>query len=871
MIKVQCQTLKLFLSFFFLFLLSFGVISAQRLPADTLISRMHYQTKIFPQEKLYIHTDRAAYAGGEKIWMRAYVANAISLKPEHLSRYVYAELIDPEGNLTDRVRMRQNETGSIEGCLELSDTLIAGQYTLRGYTRYMENAGDEYFFKKRIRVMSTLGKSIRISPEWGEQGKVKLTLINPANNEAANVGNVNLFAGNDKVVSSFKDGEVKADISFFTRNNKNLMVQAGNYKEYIPIPKIADFAVSFLPEGGNLVAGELCKIAFKALSEDGSECNVSGEIRDEKGLIVSTFSSLHRGMGTFSFIPLEGKSYKVVCKNTEGKVKTFALPAADAASLSLKIDNLKENLLLKVLHASSASAVDSVWVIAHQGGNPLYVHLHGINEAINFRKSDFDAGIIHFMTASRSLAVLSERLVFNYPVSELIIAQVLSDKQHYDPHEKVLLSLVFQDYDGKMLNGTCSMAVTADTDILPDSAVSILSSLLLTSELKGFVESPHWYFTAGSEKLKAEALDVLMLTQGWRRYDLPKVMQADYRHPRVMPETGMELSGRVVSSVLRKPIGNTRVGVSIPQFGVVEQLETDDDGYFKFKDFEFPDTTRYLVSAVSKRGKENVELQINREQFPADKIQIPFLSTPLSAAGDHASDSVFPQNYLQKADLQLFYEKGIRNILMDELVVTAPARIYKTPMEPYVDITIREEKLKKRELFSLGESVGSLNLPGVFYSDGQLRFRGGPVKLVIDEVPIDEKENKYFLENLRVADIMQIDFNRMEAVLGISPVLYITLKKGITGGYTYPTLSNISVVELLGYQHPAAFYSPQYDKAKPEKPDLRTTIYWNPNIIIKDGKGNVKFYAADDKVDYSIVVEGLTDEGKIIRIQKKLP
>ena len=242
MIKVQCQTLKLFLSFFFLFLLSFGVISAQRIPADTLISRMHYQTKIFPQEKLYIHTDRAAYAGGEKIWMRAYVANAISLKPEHLSRYVYAELIDPEGNLTDRVRMRQNETGSIEGCLELSDTLIAGQYTLRGYTRYMENAGDEYFFKKRIRVMSTLGKSIRISPEWGEQGKVKLTLINPANNEAANVGNVNLFAGNDKVVSSFKDGEVKADISFFTRNNKNLMVQAGNYKEYLPIPKIADFA-----------------------------------------------------------------------------------------------------------------------------------------------------------------------------------------------------------------------------------------------------------------------------------------------------------------------------------------------------------------------------------------------------------------------------------------------------------------------------------------------------------------------------------------------------------------------------------------------------------------------------------------------------
>ncbi len=847
------------------FLLPFGFLSAQLLPGDTLISRMHYQTQIFPQEKLYIHTDRATYTGGETIWMRAYVVNAISHKPELLSRYVYAELIDPEGKLIDRVRMRQNETKSIEGYIELSDTLIAGQYTLRGYTRYMENMGENYFFTKRIRVLSTLGKSIRVTPEWGKGGKVKLNLTNPRNNQPADVRTVKLFVGADEVVNKHKEGEVNADISFFRRGNKNLLVQAGNYKEYLPIPSTADFAVSFLPEGGNLVAGELCKVAFKALEDTGNGCDITGEIRDEKGELLTTFSSLHNGMGTFSFIPLEGKKYRAVCKNSEGEERTFSLPAATTAAVSLKIDQLKDLLRLSVLHTSP---IDSVWVIGHQGGNPFYARLHDIKEVVMFRKSELDAGIIHFLIATRDLEVLSERLVFNYPVGELAQTEIKPDKPNYDPREKISLSLDFQDNTGNPLSGSCSMAVTANSDILPDSTTSILSALLLSSDLQGYIESPHWYFTSGEEKLKAEALDILMLTQGWRRYDIPKVLLAEYDKPQIMPETDMKLTGRVVSTILRKPITHTQVGFSVPQFGVIEHLKTDEEGKFQFRNFEFPDTTRYLVSAVSKRGKDNVVLEINREQFPDITSNIPF---SLCKKTTSAPESISSDIYLQKADLQLYYEKGIRNILMEEVVVTAPKRVYLTRMEPFSDIVIKEDKLKKRDNYTLGEAIGPLNIPGVFYTNGELKFRGDKVRLYIDEVPIADEQRWYFLVNLRVADIMQIDFNRMEAVLGFPAAMYITLKKGDYTKYTYPTLSNIAVLELLGYQHPVAFYSPEYDKTSSEKPDLRTTIYWNPDIKIIEGKANVEFYAADDGGNYSVVVEGLTDDGKIIRQQNKLP
>ena len=796
--------------------------------------------------------------------MRAYVTNAVSHRPEYGSRYVYAELIDPVGRITQRVRMRQNDTIGTQGYFELSDTLIAGSYTLRAYTRYMENNGEAYFFKKRIHVLNTLGKSIQVKPEWGEKGKVKFTLTDPTSNSSPTVRNVKLFMGKDELVSSYKNGIVNADVSFFTPNNKYVLLNACNYKEYIPIPFSAEYSVSFLPEGGNLVAGELCKVAFKALSEDGSGCDISGEVKDEQDITVTNFESLHNGMGTFSFIPMVGKQYKAVCKNSGNKVKVFNLPIAATSSVALKIDSRKDILFLNILHAS-VSAVDSVWIIAHQGGVPYYTRLCALNETISFKKNNFNAGIVHFMIATRDLDVISERLVFIYPIEE-VVGQVLSDKECYKSREKIKLSLDLKDKNGNPLNATCSLAVTSNADVIPDSCVSIFSTLLLSSDLQGYVEMPHWYFNKGSEKLKAEAVDVLMLTQGWRRYDMAKAIKGMYAVPTIRPETSMELSGRVVSYILRKRVAHTKVGVSVPQFMVVEQVETDENGYFRFNNFEFPDTTKYLISALSRKAKDNVELRIDKDNFPSVDYYLPLdYKKRLNASAT--------STYLERADMQLFYEKGIRNKWLDEVLVTAPRRVYKTISERSADVVVREDKLKTRNNYSLSEAIGPLNIPGLFYSDGNLVFRGSKVFLFLNGILVEKENVRFILESLMVLNIQQLDFSRSEFIPGIykaAPILYITLKSGNDISRNYSP-SNISVLKLLGYQQPVEFYSPQYDKIGNAKPDLRTTVYWNPDIKIKNGKADVNFYSADGKVDYSVIIEGLTDEGKLIRMQKVIP
>jgi hypothetical protein len=118
---------------------------------DNIVQHFNEQLNIFPQEKIHLHTDRDVYISGEKIWFKAYVTDALThLDPTH-SRYVYVELISPVDTLMHSVMVRPTD-GMFYGNLPLTEYVPTGNYTLRAYTRYMENLGDDYFFKKNIRI-----------------------------------------------------------------------------------------------------------------------------------------------------------------------------------------------------------------------------------------------------------------------------------------------------------------------------------------------------------------------------------------------------------------------------------------------------------------------------------------------------------------------------------------------------------------------------------------------------------------------------------------------------------------------------------------------------------------------------------------------
>ena len=266
------------------------------------------QMDIFPQEKIHLHTDRNFYVPGERIFFRAYVADADTHQPSKQNRYVYVELINSNDSLVDRVMIRPADerigNGLFHGYLFLSEIIPEGNYTLRAYTKYMENLGDDYFFKKNIRIGNI-------------KDNYELKIMN-YENEPSGGNRKNDLAG--------------AGLAF-----------AQN-----------DFEVSFFPEGGNLIEGVMCKIAFKALNRNGTPATVTGEIVDETGKVITSIQTCHAGMGVFACLPERGKRYYLKCRNESGIEKQFRLPQSHPRAYALSVTR-KDGIVSVVIHKSPYS------------------------------------------------------------------------------------------------------------------------------------------------------------------------------------------------------------------------------------------------------------------------------------------------------------------------------------------------------------------------------------------------------------------------------------------------------------------------------------------------------------------------------------
>lgn len=761
------------------------LINAQQLSPDTIINRLWQQIHIFPQEKIYLHTDKNEYIAGEKMWIKAYVVNATTHQPDTVSRYIYAEIISPLDQIAARVCFRRDSLQLLHGSLQLNDTLPGGKYTLRAYTRYMQNLDESYFFKKQIRIISPMAK-----------------------------------------------------------------------EPSLPSTIQEEYDVAFLPEGGQLVEGVLCKVAFKSINAHGYGEDISGVILNDKQDTITTFSSLYKGMGAFSFIPQTGMQYIARYTNSAGKMKESILPKAEQSKYALQITRKKDDFYVSVLHSSNKIS-EPIFLVVHQRGLPRYAQIWDSSlRYLKFSETDFSSGIINFLITDLYGNVISERLAFKLPSKAM--SSVRSDCLQYTPRQKVQLELQATDEQGMPWEGTASIAVTDNADVYPDSCNSIISNLLLTSELKGFIENPNWYFQYPESTLKREAIDILMLTQGWRRYDISQILKGKNEIPELFPETSMSITGTVTSSNKNKATENINVSILSPKLNLLKNVTTDNNGKFSLQGLEFADTIDFWVSIPKESMKRNTKLSICHPPIPSAH------SLPISHFKTLCPDNKRELNYLQKTKNRITYEQGIRHIYIDEVTITASRKKYQTEYERFATRVITEEKIQKN---------GSPTIEGVISS-----FIGRHLlnnsQLVFDGVLCELKENaQYILQTLPPSDIQQIDIIKPPATIGFFNVgantnlIFITTKRGYTHINKDNSPNNMIHFNLTGYTSNAEFYSPQYDRKQEDlKQDLRTTIYWKPDLKFSNGKANVTFYTADTPSTYTIIAEGISNNGYTLRV-----
>ena len=790
---------------------------------------MATQMEVYPQEKIHLQTDRDFYVPGEKIWFKAYVTDAATLRYPTYSRYVYAELIDSRDSLVSRVMIRPIDD-MFYGHIILSELIPQGNYTLRAYTKYMENMGDDYFFKKNIRI-----------------------------------------------------GNLPSDNQPFSKAKQE------NIKE----KKVKDdFEVSFFPEGGNLPEGVPCKVAFKALNRNGYPEMISGEVVDATGAEIASVKTIHAGMGMFVYTPEQGKRYYLKCRNGNGLEQQFELPLLNPQAHALTAEWNNNELLIGVQKSIYCPDIPC-YLLAHCRGLTLYFSAwNKKKEFIRFAKEPLPEGVIHFILFDEQMNPLSERLVYNKNHNEVKL-EFHTHKASYERRENIISTLFLTDLDGNPLTGNLSVAITDDKDLPVDSSTTILSSLLLSSELKGYIENAAYYLQDNDHS--TTALDYLMMTHGWRRYNIPEVVKGNSEYPQIPFQENWEISGKVKTLFLSKPVSDSDISIMVKN-GDFGTAITDDQGRFVFPDLEYPDNTSYFIQALSKKGSSRVELDLDRESFPGLIYARQSPATEISAIKEEMQD----KSFIMKAEQHSKYDEGMRMVYLNEVVVTASRAEredeprLRFPVNAASDKTIRREDFEKRHPTSVAnilltvagvqmEPGGGISIRGGAATGGTKGIggehgggieTGGPL-ILVDGVP-------WFvpLEMIHVNDVESIDvFKGASTALfgmhGANGVISITTRtaggdKYINEGFFF----NYVTYTPLGYQEPVEFYAPRYETLEAKQsgaPDYRTTVFWKPDVVISDtGEASFDFYASDFPTTYSVVLEGLTTDGRIIRQVEKI-
>jgi len=624
------------------------------------------------------------------------------------------------------------------------------------------------------------------------------------------------------------------------------------------------------------------------MNSDRRSADISGTVYEQAGKEikeVKDFKTEHLGMGSFPLLAEKGKTYYAVCQDGKGKSKRFDLPAAVDHGYALSVNRTKDKIYVTVLKPADTKQNDSLYVLVHTRGIVHFTDRWDNEKNYIVLQSDqFPSGVLQLVLFDANLNPISERLVF---INNNDQAQVSyrSDKENYTTRSLVKNKVNLTDGEGQSLTGSFSVAVTSDREVTPDSTSNILIGLLLTSDLRGNIENPAYYFTpqpptpqppkGGVSPLQGVGgLDLLMCTQGWRRYNMAEVAQGNFAKPKVPIETLPEISGIVKDDLLGTTAKNMEVTIMSLKDEYFDKTKTDKDGRFSFRGIEAPDSTSFTVRVKMKKTTTAKNLIIDKEKFPKRTLRaLPLTST----------DTTLFAQYSEKANRQYVIENGMRVVHLPEVTVSAKKKPLKK--SPYYDTTTRTYTSDYLRYYP--NLLFALNMPGLMVDFNSkivetrfMGFGGNSPLFIVDGMMIESTEEFPAFEQLPpVSDIAQVDIlNPIQAAaygtkaFAGAIVIYTKTIEDYKDDDKYR--KDIQNISPLGYQQPSEFYAPKYDtpeKRNAQTPDLRTTIHWQPVVKTNEqGEASFEFYTADEPMSYTVIIEGLANDGSIIRKEGKL-
>ena len=447
-------------------------------PLDSALNNLVYYIKhalLFtqknPQEKVYLHFDNTGYFKGETMYFKAYAIRTDTGQPSDISKVLYVELLNPSGDVAERRKIKMvNGVGN--GDILLDSVFGTGFYEVRAFTRYMMNWGGETAFSRVFPIYRKPAKDGDYS--------------NPQIDELSYL--MRLPNGRKR----FDDGDTPA-VRAKKRSNS--------------------FSVTFYPEGGDLVQGVESRVAFSVLDEEGRHAEVMGIVLDPQGNDVTTVSTAKDGRGMFVLKPQAGV-YKLVLTTEAGKRLEFKLPEAKKDGCVLNVDALGDFVNCRVSASPNMCGTLLAYTLMNRGTVLSYDTLTAEpNLELEFKREDIRPGVNQITVFSPDGQIMAERLFFICPPkSDTDSIFVTCETPNLSPCSKVKVTL--KSEPNSLLSFSAMDAAT-----MTDGKVGNAQTwMLLSSDVKGYIENPDYYFEADDLEHR-KAADMLMMVQGWRRYD----------------------------------------------------------------------------------------------------------------------------------------------------------------------------------------------------------------------------------------------------------------------------------------------------------------------------------------------------------------
>lgn len=870
-------------------------------PLEKILAHLEIYRLGYPQEKVHIHLDKPYYAIGDNIWFKAYVVNAEKNELSNLSKILYVELINDKDSIKKSLKIPL-KMGLTWGDFMLSDSLREGNYRIRAYTTWMRNFGEDYFFDKTIVIGNSISTSVLTQVNYtyskdprGQKVSAKINYSDMAGKPLSNK-EVNYFVDLDfrSILKGKGMTDSMGNLQVTFVNNQPFILKSGRISTSIkldekqsvnkifPIKSTSnESSVQFFPESGDLVNGISSRVGFKALSSDGLGIKISGFISNQNNERLTEFSSEHAGMGHFRIIPQITDTYTAHITFEDGSVKTYPLPKVKALGYVLSVINTTpDDLKIKISTNETTNAEEEITLIAQSNGIVYFVSKNKLTSSTfnaSIAKKRFPTGILQLTLFSAKNEPVAERLVFiNH--SDFLQIDLKGDKQEYGKREKVKLILDAKDPEGKPTQGSFSLAILDESKVPFNEAdeTTIISNLLLSSDLKGFIEQPNYYFDEVNED-KVRQLDILMLTQGWRRFEWKNILANNYPPIIYQPETNLQVSGKVTTATGRPVVGGKVTLFSASGDVFMLDTLTNANGKFKFDNLYFNDSTKFVIQARNEKDRKNVEIFVDRipEQLVTKNKNEAMLEINVNR-----SMLGYLKNSRSQFDELRRYGMIQRNILLDEVKIVERKAEVKNSSNlngaGRADAIIKADQLQN--CFDLamclqGRVAGLIIRNNMAYLMRSMAasFSGPiPMQVVVDGVILGPE----FLSVVNVQDIESVEVLRSianTAIYGSSGgggVLIINTKRGQVNNNYRSYAPGVLSYKPQGFFKAREFYAPNYDdpSINAKIPDLRTTIYWNPNVVSDStGKASIEFFNSDGTGNYKAIIEGININGTIGR------